>query len=593
MVTGAPPAQGVVVFPDEIEVEHAHIGGLPVVNSMLARLGIDELVASFLPEPDPRCSVEPVRAIGVLVRNLCLGRQPLYGLGSWAAHLDPGLLRLSAKESAALSDDCIVRALGALFLADRASLITALSLRAIEAFEIATDELHDDSTSLALYGAYAKAQGGSRAGIMPPRPPRGFSKDHRPDLKQFVWILTVSADGATPITYRMADGNTEDSMTHIATWERCRKIAGRSGFLCVADSKLCTRDNMDHIAGNHGRFLTILPRTRKEEETGRAWLTAGPIRWVEASRRPGKRKADPDEVYWAVPAPSCSAEGYRITWFRSSVKRTNDAGARAERIEAAHLALGELARSLSSPRCHLKSIAAVEDAARDVIASARATRWVRFEVGDELVVEFRQERRGRPGKNTAYKKVESHRFSLSFSTDAEAVTFDAASDGCFPAITNDTKMTEADLLAAYKRQPRLEHRHATFRGVLEAAPLELKSDCRIDAFGFCLYVALLVHVLIERELRRSMAKAGIGELPVYYKDRTCQTPSAARVLELLDPLGHTIVRHHGEILTQTAPEVTPHQEQLLHLLEVPFGAERATELPRRNSGRRLRSTCGT
>lgn len=580
MVTGESPAQGVVVFPDEIEVEHVHIGGLPVVNSMLARLGIDELVASFLPEPDPRCSVEPARAIGVLVRNLCLGRQPLYGLGSWAAHLEPGLLRLSAKESAALSDDCIGRALDALFLADRASLITALSLQAIEAFEIATDELHDDSTSLALYGAYAKAQGEPRAGITPPRPARGFSKDHRPDLKQFVWILTVSADGATPITYRMADGNTEDSTTHIATWERCRKIAGRSGFLYVADSKLCTRDNMDHIAGNHGRFLTILPRTRKEEEAGRAWLTSGPIQWVEVSRRPGKRKDDPDEVYWAVPAPSCSAEGYRITWFRSSVKRTNDAVARGERIGTAQLALGELVRSLSSPRCHLKSIAAVENAARAVIASARATRWVRFEVGDELVVEFRQERRGRPGKNTAYKKVESHRFSLSFSTDAEAVTFDAASDGCFPAITNDTKMTAADLLAAYKRQPRLERRHATFKGVLEAAPLELKSDCRIDAFGFCLYVALLVHALIERELRRAMAKAGIGELPVYYEDRACKSPSAARVLELLDPLGQTIVRHRGEILTKTAPELTPLQEQLLHLLEVPVRAERATELPR-------------
>ncbi|MHB1639889.1 MAG: hypothetical protein ACYCUD_08645 [Candidatus Dormibacteria bacterium] len=108
--------------------------------------------------------------------------------------------------------------------------------------------------------------------------------------------------------------------------------------------------------------------------------------------------------------------------------------------------------------------------------------------------------------------------------------------------------------------------------MLEAAPLELKSDCRIDAFGLCLYVALLVHALIERELRRAMAKAGIGELPVYYEDRACKSPSAARVPELLDPLGQTIVRHRGEILTKTAPELPPLQEQLLHLLEVPVRA---------------------
>jgi hypothetical protein len=34
-----------------------------------------------------------------------------------------------------------------------------------------------------------------------------------------VWILTVSADGAVPIAYRMADGNTTDDPTHIPTWE--------------------------------------------------------------------------------------------------------------------------------------------------------------------------------------------------------------------------------------------------------------------------------------------------------------------------------------------------------------------------------------
>jgi transposase len=92
-----------------------------------------------------------------------------------------------------------------------------------------------------------------------------------------VWILTISADGAVPLTYRMANGNVEDSTPHITTWERCRPIAGRSGFLYVADSKLCTRDNMDHIAANGGGFLTILPKTRKEDGPGRAWIASGAV----------------------------------------------------------------------------------------------------------------------------------------------------------------------------------------------------------------------------------------------------------------------------------------------------------------------------
>src|SRR5665811_2170730 len=140
----------------------------------------------------------------------------------------------------------------------------------------------------------------------------------------------------------------------------------------------------------------------------------------------------------------------------------------------------------------------------------------------------------------------------------------------FPMVTNDTEMTEAEVLAAYKRQPRLERRHATLKGVIEAAPIELKSDCRIDAFGFCLYVALLVHALIERELRRAMGGAGISQLPLYHEDRACKTPTAARVLELLDPLARSVISHRGQVLTVVAPTLSPLQYQILTLLGVPL-----------------------
>ena len=196
-----------------------------------------------------------------------------------------------------------------------------------------------------------------------------------------------------PITYRVMPGNAEDSTTHIATRDRCQTIAGTPSFLYVADSKLATHENVGHIATN-ARRLTIVPRTRKEDETGRAWIASGGIDWVEVSRRAGKRKDDPDEVYWSVPAPSCSAEGYRIVWFCSSSKRVNGAASRIDRIERARAGLCEFATSPSSPRSRLKSRLAAEDAAKKVVVEANAVRWVRFEVTDEVVTEFRQERRG-------------------------------------------------------------------------------------------------------------------------------------------------------------------------------------------------------
>lgn len=380
----------------------------------------------------------------------------------------------------------------------------------------------------------------------------------------------MSADGTVPITYQLADGNTEDSTTHIATWDTCRAIAGRADFLYIGDRKLATRDNMDHIAANHGRFLTVLPRSRKEDETGRAWLACGPIAWAEISRRPGKRENDPPEWWWAVPAPTPSAEGYRIVWMRSSTKRAHDAAARADRIERGAIALAELSTTLASPRCRLKSRVAVEDAARATIDEAGATRWVRFEVGETVDSEYRQQRRGRPGPNTTYRRIDHLRHTLTFWVDAAQVRTDTASDGCFPFVTNDETMTPAELLGSYKAQPHLERRHAIFKGVIEAVPVELNSDCRIDAFGFCLYTALLVHALIERELRRAMAAAGISELPLYYEDRACKSPTATRVLELLDPLARTIVTHQGNVLAVHEPSPDPLQQQILQLLGIPL-----------------------
>lgn len=560
-----------VVHPSRIEVHDEAIGALPVVNLVLDRLGFDELLASYLPEPDRRCVIEPARAIGVLVRNLAISRQPLYGISAWAQAYEPELLGLCPGEAGRLNDDRVGRALDELFVADRASLLTSLTLAAIRRYGIETTQLHNDSTSITLYGAYRHATGAPRAGRRPPVPERGFSKDHRGDLKQLVEILTISADGAVPIAHRLVDGSTEDSTTHIATWNDLVTLVGSPAFTYVADCKLASSDNMRHIAANQGRFLTILPRTRREDGIGRDWIASGGVCWSEIARHPGRRKLAPPDVCWAAEAPSCSEEGFRICWIRSSDKREHDAAARADRIDAARRALTELDEGLKSKRRRLKTRSAVEEVVAGILAECGATRWVHAEVTDNVVHEHRQQRRGRPGPNTRYRRIEHHSFGVSFETDAAAVAHDAASDGCFPFVTNEA-LPASELLRIYKTQPHLERRHATFKGVIEAAPLTLKSDARIDALAFCLYVALLVHALVERKLRKAMATRGIKSLPLYYEDRACTAPTAARVLEMLEPLSSTSIFHAGELLAVAGPTLGPLQCQILSLLKVPPSA---------------------
>ena len=72
----------------------------------------------------------------------------------------------------------------------------------------------------------------------------------------------MSADGAVPVHCKTYDGNVTDDQIHIETWDFLYQLVGHADFLYVADCKLCTRDNMSHIAGRRGRFLTVLPRTR-------------------------------------------------------------------------------------------------------------------------------------------------------------------------------------------------------------------------------------------------------------------------------------------------------------------------------------------
>jgi transposase len=138
--------------------------------------------------------------------------------------------------------------------------------------------LHQDTTTVTFHGGYAGQPAAAEAG-RPPRLTLGYNKDHQPDLKQLVLGITISADGAVPVHAKTSDGNTTDDSVHQETWAFLRGLVGHADFLYVADSKLCTRDNMSYIADREGRFLTVLPRTRAEDGWFREYLEGHALEW--------------------------------------------------------------------------------------------------------------------------------------------------------------------------------------------------------------------------------------------------------------------------------------------------------------------------
>jgi transposase len=422
--------------------------------------------------------------------------------------------------------------------------------------------------SLTLHGAYADATGRRVRGQPTARVTFGYNKDHRPDLKQLLWILTVSADGAVPVHFKVTDGNTEDSTTHLETWTVLRALVGSAHFLYVADSKLCTRETLKHIHEQGGRFLTVLPRTRQEDARFKTWLQDHLPAWVEVARTPDPRRPHgPPDVFRACPSPIPDADGFRLLWYESSHKMTRDAQARRDAIQAAVAAFDALATRLGGPRPRFRTRAAVAGAAERLLAAHGAARWVAAEVAAVEEAAFRQEKRGRPGKHTRWRRRLKTRFRLTWALQEAQIAADARADGLFPLLTNDPTLTAGQLLAAYKtKQPLVEKRHDLLKNVEAATPVYLKSISRIEALLCLHFVALLVHALIERDVRAAMVRKAIPELPLYPEERACKAPSAARILELFSPLQRHLLAKAGHPIQRFDPDLTPLHRNLLSCL---------------------------
>jgi transposase len=548
------------------------LGALPLINHFLDRIGFDAVLDRWLPEPDRRFKLTPATAIRLLVVNLLVGRAPLYGLGEWAAPYAPRLLGLPGGDTGWLNDDRVGRALVALFDADRASLLTDLIVGVIGEFRVDTAEMHNDSTSVSVHGDYRDADGRPRRGKPTAAVTFGHSKDHRPDLKQLVWILTVSADGSVPMAYRLADGNTSDDPTHIPTWDGLVKVLGRRDFLYVADSKLCSGDAMRHIDSSGGRFVTVLPRTRGEDKWFRDWIQTNQPQWTEAIRLPGERLGDLDRVWSVFPSPLPSAEGYRIVWVHSTVKAARDEHARRSRIEAGTAAIDTLNVKLAGPKTRLKTRAAVQTAADKALADTGAARWIEVSIGENVEETFRQEKRGRPGTQTRYRRTTRTHHTLTWVTRDDVIAYDAASDGCFPLITNSQDLSDTEVLVAYRYQPNLERRHHLLKSVQDADPIWLRDPARIEAIFCCQFLALLAGALIERQVRTAMKAAQTRDIPLYPELRACEAPSAERIFAIFNDLTRHELHRNSKLVQTFEAELNPIQQQILGLLGIPATA---------------------
>lgn len=563
----------------DLSMESLEVGPTPVVRHFFDRLQLDRLLAEHVPDKSlgRRPEISNAHALSLMVANVLISREPLYGVPEWLDRHVPEPLGFGGSlPSKKMNDDRIGRALDRLYEVDPASLMTAVVLRAVEEFDIDLSQVHNDSTTVTFSGNYEGQQDPAEK-ERPPLITFGHNKDHRPDLKQLVYALTISADGAVPVHYKTYDGNKTDDKTHIDTWNAIRKISGTSSFLYVADSKLCTRENMSYIVGEGGSFITVLQRSRLEDDAFRKRCQERGVHWIEVRRTKNPRGKDkPDHVYEAHEPAELTSDGYRIVWYRSSVKRDLDEKRRAKRIKRAKQRIENLAERTGAHR--FRSIETALAAAEDVLQDEGAKRWLRVSADEIAIAEFKQTTPGRPGKDTKYRKIEKPLVLFEIEEIAEVVAADAACDGLFAMVTSKSveEMDAPAILEAYKYQPFLEKRNEQLKSVLSVAPIYLQNPKRVAALLFVYFLAVLVFALIEREARREMKQRGIESIPLYPEGRPCVAPTADGVLSaFLGVRRNRLMGGDGEVVRTFHDPLAPVAELLLDLLGVepaPYGS---------------------
>ena len=545
------------------------VGLLPILNRILERLRLEEFFRAYLPPQDRRCHIDPAIGLLVLLKNLLLSREPLYGVGEWAARHVPGLLGLSERQITSLNDDRVGRCLDRLFQNDYGSLALAVATHAISEFGVGLDQLHNDSTTITFHGDYPDAtHEEKRKQQLRLAITWGHNKDHRPDLKQLLFILTVSQDGGVPVYFQARSGNTADDQTHRATWDLLCTLAGRRDFLYVADCKLATAENMAHVHQHGGRFLTLIPRTRSEDRSFRESLSRGQVRW-----RPIYDKRDEDgeilDQFRVSEEPALSAEGYRLVWYHSTRKAENDAAVRARQVDRALRELAELQQKLGSPRSRYQDRAKVAAAVEVILESRGACGWITTTIEERAEEKYHQEGRGRPSEKTRYIREVITRFDLKCEIDHAALAAEHLGDGVFPLITNDRTLSEPELLLAYKGQPVIEKRFAQLKTDFAVAPVYLKEVSRIQAL-LCLYFfVLLVESLLERELRQAMVRTKVESLRLYPEGRACRYPTVRRLIEVFEDVQRHRLRVGAEPAVMFTTKLSPLQRTVLRLLDIP------------------------
>jgi len=496
---------------------------LPIVAAFCHKIGIGNIINGSI---NSNAGIDAGTVIIAMILDTLSGRTPLYRLHEFFQRQDTELLLGREIAPERFNDDLLGRTLDHLHEAGSMKIFTEISLKACSLFGVSTDQGHFDTTSVNVWGDYA----GSTATGTAPHITHGYSKDKRPDLKQFM-ISLLCVEGNIPLLGKVENGNAADPalnneiLQQVAKLIRANQIdIGRDNFLYIADCKLVNEANLKLLGDSP--FVTRLPASYNVHGDAVAaavkadqWEEIGTLNKTPASvNRPAAN--------YKIAQQTIELYGRE---YRGIIVHSSNHDKRKQRTLERKIAQGEkkAERAIKSARRDIYSCE------KDALAALKKLQEAHHGELWQIVGELTPKTIYASGRVAAGKERKVQRVDYRLSCKAienEALTKrfrDHA--GCFVLLSNtpEPKSTDQDApasanpntvttpprtwsaaqcLQAYKEQHGVESSFSFLKEPLIVNDVFLKKPERIDALGLVLLLSLLVWSLMQRSLRKSVAE---------------------------------------------------------------------------------------
>lgn len=478
------------------------------------------------------------------------------GFSSRAMYLMPDYLRnkpielliapgLSAED---FNDDTLGRSLDDLYAAGVTELFAKIASQALKVHGIRHQFVHLDSSSFHLHGEYESGDPDTQAISIT----HGYSRDHRPDLKQVVAQLITSHKSALPVWLEVLSGNSSDKDSFPKSVAAYCKHLGEAEKPCfVMDSAGYSADNLKTM--KDVLWLTRVPETLAEAQ--RLVRETTPATMLEL--RPGYLGQEFSLSYAEI------KQRWLLVYSEAAFQRELES---LKKAQARELTQTEKEwRKLCQPEYQCQADA-------ETAVQRFNQRWKYHQATSQLEPITKYAQPGRPATATE-PDIVAYRLTGTISASAEALETAKKSLGKFIIATNQL---DAERLSA---QAVLEHYTAQgisvergFRFLKDplffAHSLFLKKPERIMALVMIMTLSLLIYALAERHLRQALAENNQNILD--QKGKPTQVPTMRWVFQLFEGIDVLTIWQNDQMLMRQLLNLRPIHIQILRLFGKPI-----------------------